>query len=57
MKKSNVIAGAAFAVAGIVTYFLRRKMRHRSVGTLSPGGKHGRRHVTYVFARAKDKAR
>jgi Flp pilus assembly protein CpaB len=54
MKKTNIIATAAVATAGIAAYFIRRKFRaHKDQHNDHQAQPHGR-HMTTVFARAKN---
>jgi hypothetical protein len=56
MKKTNIIATAAVATAGIAAYFLRKKFRRHTEENGEPQASPHGRHMTNVFARAKHAA-
>lgn len=53
MKKKNIIAIAAVAVAGVASYFIRRKMNDRKRERTEPASGPNNRHLTDVFSKAK----
>lgn len=53
MKKTNIIATAAVATAGLATYFIRKKLRFSKENNANHSSPGDNRHLTNVFAKAK----
>ncbi|RYY58143.1 MAG: hypothetical protein EOO05_17320 [Chitinophagaceae bacterium] len=53
-KNNKLIAGAAVLAAGIATFFIARKRRQRATMHAEPTHRPHSRHVSGVFARAKN---
>ena len=53
MKKTNIVAAAAVAAAGIATYMIRKRLRSRKETNDDHTTQEVHRHITNVFAKAK----
>jgi hypothetical protein len=53
MKKTNIMAAAAVAAAGLATYLIRKKLRSRKEDNANHSSLDASRHLTNVFAKAK----
>jgi len=53
MNKKNIITIAAIAVAGVATYFVRKKIAERADDNKEPAAGNGNRHLTNAFSKAK----
>jgi len=52
-EKTNILAAAAVATAGLATYLIRKKLRSRKENNADHSSPDDSRHLTDVFARAK----
>jgi hypothetical protein len=57
MKKTNIIAAAAIATAGLASYLIGKKLRSRKNDNADNFTHEGNRHLTNVFAKAKSAAK
>lgn len=55
MKKTNIVAAAAVATAGIATYLIRKKLRSGKKNNSDQPSPDNGHHLTKAFANAKSK--